>query len=51
MDNFVYEYQVRPFAQVMSGAFDTLADSCNLIQTGQALVSREEILDVLRGIL
>ena len=28
-----------------------IADSCNLIQSGQAQVSREEILDVLRGVL
>ena len=40
----------------MKGALteDTLraiAGSCNLIQTGQVQVSREEILDVLRGVL
>lgn len=28
-----------------------IADSCNLIQTGQAQVNREEILDILRGVL
>lgn len=28
-----------------------IADSCNLIQTGQAQLNREEILDVLHGVL